>query len=161
MPPTNADDPLRTTGPDSAMTTVQSGNIGNSPGEILVKAFATDSGVPGVTGSIPSGSPINVTVYMRKTTSKGILYPRVRARLNGDTGTLLCQATSTTALSSSVTAYTLSCTTGAVSVTSSDRIYLWVGVNVTTAPGGNTKGELSIESTNGSTDSLMTVRLPR
>jgi hypothetical protein len=55
----------------------------------------------------------------------------------------------------------LSCTTGAVTVTASDRIYLWVGVNVTTAPGGNTKGELSIEGSNGSTDSLVTVRIPK
>jgi hypothetical protein len=89
------------------------------------------------------------------------MYPRVRARLNRDTGTLLCQATGATPLSSSVTAYTLSCTTGAVTVTSTDRIHLWVGVNVTTAPGGNTRGELSIEGINGSADSLMTVRLPR
>jgi hypothetical protein len=151
---------LRTAGPDSATTTVQSGNVGNSTGEILVKAFITDPGVSGVAGSMPSGSPINVTVYMRKTTSKGIMYPRVRARLNGDTGTLLCQATGTTALSPSVAGYTLSCTTGAVTVTNTDRIYLWVGVHVT-APGGTTRGELSIEGTNGSTDSLMTVRLPR
>jgi hypothetical protein len=152
---------LRAIGPDSAATTAQTGNIGNSTGEILVKAFATDSGVPGVTGSLPPGSPINVTLYMRKTTTKGIMYPRVRARLNGDAGTLLCQATGATPLSSSVIAYTLSCTTGAVTVTSTDRIHLWVGVNVTTAPGGNTRGELSIEGINGSTDSLMTVRLPR
>jgi hypothetical protein len=152
---------LRTAAPDAATTTAQSGNIGHSTGEILVKAFATDAGVPGVAGSIPSGSPISITVYMRKTTTNGVMYPRVRVRLNTSTGTLLCQATGSTALSSAVTAYALSCTTGAVTVTASDRIYLWVGVNVTTAPGGNTKGELSIESTNGSTDSLVTVRIPK
>jgi hypothetical protein len=152
---------LRTISPDSPSTTVQSGNIGNSTGEILIKAFATDSGVPGVSGSLSNGSPITVTAYMRKTTGNGVMYPRVRARLNGDTGTLLCQATGTTALSSTLTRYVLSCTTGAITIASADRIYLWVGVNVTTAPGGNTRGELSIESTDGSTDSELTVRIPR
>ena len=85
----------------------------------------------------------------------------MRARLNSDTGPLLCQATSTTALSQIVTRYVLSCTTGAVTIASTDRIYLWVGANVTTAPGGSSKAELSIEGTNGSTDSLLTVQIPR
>jgi len=34
-------------------------------------------------------------------------------------------------------------------------------VNVTAAPGGNTRGELSIEGTNGGTDSVVTVQIPR
>jgi hypothetical protein len=74
---------------------------------------------------------------------------------------LLCQTTGTTALTSTVTRYALSCTSGAIALTSSDRIYLWVGVNVTATPGGNTRGELSIEGTNGSTDSVVTVQIPR
>ena len=152
---------LRTAPTDAATTTAQSNNIGNSTGEILVKAFATDAGVPGVAGLIPSGSPISFRVYMRKTTSNGVMAPRVRARLDSATGTLLCDATGGV-LPASVTQFTLSCTTQAdVTLTSTSRIYLWVGVNVTTAPGGNTKGELSMESTNGSTDSLVTVRVPR
>ena len=69
--------------------------------------------------------------------------------------------TSTTALTSITTRYVLSCTTGAVTIASTDRIYLWVGANITAAGGGNTKAELSIEGTNGSTDSLLTVQLPR
>jgi hypothetical protein len=152
---------LRAAAPDSATTTVQSGNIGNSTGETAIKAFVTDPGVPGAAGSIPSGTPITFTLYMRKTTGNGVVYPRVRARLNSDTGTLLCQTTGTTPLTSAVTRYALSCTTGAITVTSSDRIFVWVGVNVTTAPGGNTRGELSIEGTNGGTDSVATVQIPR
>jgi hypothetical protein len=89
------------------------------------------------------------------------MYPRVRVRLNSDTGPLLCQATSTVALTAVVTRYVLSCTTGAVTIASTDRIYLWVGANITAPGGGNTKAELSIEGTNGSTDSLLTVQLPR
>jgi hypothetical protein len=152
---------LRTVPPDSATTAVQTGNIGSSTGEIVVKAFATDPGVPGAAGLIPSGTPISITVYMRKTTTSGVMYPRVRLRLNSDTGPSLCQATATTPLSSVVTRYVMSCTAAATTMTNTDRIYLWVGVNVTTAPGGNTRGELSIEGTSGSTDSQLTVRIPR
>jgi hypothetical protein len=100
-------------------------------------------------------------LYLRKTTGNGVIYPRVRARLNSDTGALLCQTTGTTPLTSTVTHYAMSCTTGAITVTSADRIYLWVGVNVTTSPGGNTRGELSIEGTNGGTDSVVTVQIPQ
>jgi hypothetical protein len=152
---------LRVAGPDAAATTVQSGNIANATGEVLIKAFATDAGVPGASGVLPSGTPVTATVYMRKTSGNGVMYPRVRVRLNGDTGALLCQSTGTTALSSTVARYVLSCTTAAVALTNADRLYLSVGVNVTTAPGGNTKAELSIEGINGSTDSLLTVRVPR
>jgi len=152
---------LRTVAPDSAATTLQSGNIGSSTGEIAIKAFATDSGIPGAAGSIPSGTPITFVMYLRKTTSKGVIYPRVRARLNSDTGTLLCQATGTLPLTSTATRYALSCTTSSITMTSTDRIYLWVGVNVTATPGGNSRGELSIEGTNGGTDSLVTVQIPR
>ena len=126
-----------------------------------MKAFATDSGVPGAAGSIPSGTPITFALYLRKTTGNGVMYPRVRAKLNSDTGALLCQATGTMPLTSTLTRYALSCTTGALTLTSSDRIHLWVGVNVTAAPGGNTRGELSIEGTNGGTDSVVTVQIPR
>jgi hypothetical protein len=50
---------LRAAAPDSAATTLQSGNIGNSIGEIAVKAFATDSGVPAAAVvRIPNGTPI-------------------------------------------------------------------------------------------------------
>jgi hypothetical protein len=152
---------LSAAAPDSAATIVQSSNVGNSTGEIAIKAFATDVGIPGAAGSLPSGTPLTATVYMRKTTANGVMYPRILARLNIDTGPLLCQATGTTALSSTVTRYVLSCTTDALTMTTTDRIYLWVGVNVTTAPGGSAKGELSIEGTTGVTDSLLTVRIPR
>jgi len=152
---------LRAAAPDSAATTVQSTNIGTATGEFAIKAFLTDFGVPGVSGPIPTATPLTFTLYMRKTTGNGVIYPRVRATLNGDTGALLCQATGTTPLSSVATRYVLSCTTGATTMTSTDRIYLWVGMNVTTAAGGNTRGELSIEGTNGGTDSLLTLQIPR
>jgi hypothetical protein len=152
---------LRSAAPDAAAAIVQSGNIGNSAGEIAVKSFVTDSGVPAAAGPVPSGTPIVVTVYMRTTSSSGGVYPRVRARLNSDTGPLLCEATGTTALTAAVARYVLSCATAALTMTSTDRIYLWVGANVTTARGGNDRAELSLEGTNGTTDSLLTVRIPR
>ena len=152
---------LRSATPDSAASTLQSGNIANSTGEIAIKAFATDPGVPAAAGSIPNGTSITFVLYLRKTSANGVIYPRVRARLNSETGALLCQATGTTPLTAAVARYALSCTTGAITLASSDRIYLSVGVNVTTTPGGNTRGELSIEGTNGGTDSVVTVQIPR
>src|SRR4029079_17021815 len=120
-----------------------------------------DSGVPSASGLMPNGTRVSFDLYLRKTTGNGVIYPRVRARLNSNTGGLLCEATGTTPLTSALTRYPLSCTTGAVTLTSSDRIYLWVGVNVTAAPGGNTRGALSIEGTNGGADSIVTVQIPR
>jgi len=152
---------LRSAVPDSAPTTLQSGNIGNSTGEVAIKAFVTDPGIPGAAGAIPAGTPITFALYVRKTTGNGVIYPRVRARLNSDMGALLCQATGTTPLTSTVTRYLLSCTSGALAMEATDRIYLWVGANVTSAPGGNTRGELSIEGTNAATDSVVTVEIPR
>ena len=62
---------LRVAIPDSAATTLQSGNIANATGEIVIKAFATDAGVPGASGVVPLGTPVTATVYMRKTSGNG------------------------------------------------------------------------------------------
>jgi hypothetical protein len=46
-------------------------------------------------------------------------------------------------------------------MSASDRFYLWVGVNVTTAPTANTDAILNVEGTlNGNYDSTVTVPLP-
>src|SRR6201999_4473851 len=136
---------LTTAGPDGTSLAVQSTDLKNqAAGEYLIKAFDTQSGVPNAGGLIPSGSTITYTLWMKKTASFGIMFPRAKVYLNNTSGTLLCTVTGTTALTTTLTKYTLTCTTSsAIAMSASDRFYLWVGVNLTTGPGANTvKGEV-------------------
>jgi YD repeat-containing protein len=154
---------LKTANPDGTSLAIQSANLkGVAAGEYLVKAFDTQSGVPNTSGTIPAGSTITFSLWLRKTTTGGTIYPRAKLRLNTATGTLLGTATGATALSSTLTKYTFTTTTGAsVTMSATDRFYVWVGVNLTAAPTTNTTAELDIEGTlNGNYDSLVTVPLP-
>jgi YD repeat-containing protein len=154
---------LKTAGPDGTSLALPSANLkGVAAGEYLIKAFDTPSGVPNTSGTIPVGSNISFTLWMRKTTTGGTIYPRAKLRLNSATGTLLGTATSATALTSTLTKYTFTATTSAsITMSATDRFYVWVGVNLTAAPTTNTTAELDIEGTlNGNYDSLVTVPLP-
>ncbi len=154
---------LKTAAPDGTSLSIQSANLkGVAAGEYLIKAFDTPSGVPNTSGTIPAGSNISFTLWMRKTTTGGTIYPRAKLRLNSATGTLFGTATSATALSSTLTKYTFTTTTAAsITMSAADRFYVWVGVNLTAAPTTNTTAELDIEGTlNGNYDSLVTVPLP-
>ena len=142
---------------------MQSSNLKSQPvGEYLIKAFDTQSGVPNKSGVIPAGSTVTFTLWMKKTSASGVIYPRAKLLLNSASGTLICTTTGSTALTTTLTKYTLSATSSAtVSMTTADRFYLWVGVNVTTAPTSNTNGEVDIEGTlNGNYDSQIVVPLP-
>jgi hypothetical protein len=91
---------LKTTGPGNSASTVQSSQLRNSsPGEYVVKQFDTQTGVPGSTGVIVSGSTLTATIWMRKTSTAGSMFPRVKVHINSAAGTQLCVATGTTALS--------------------------------------------------------------
>ena len=58
---------LKTAPPDSAATTIASTEMRNQPaGDYLVKAFDTAAGVPNATGTIPAGSVVSVTLWMKK-----------------------------------------------------------------------------------------------
>src|SRR6266446_2267812 len=154
---------LKTAGPDAASLAVQSANLKNQPaGEYLIKAFDTQSGVPNASGGIPAGSTITFTLWMNKTSASGVIFPRAKLRLNNATGTLFCTATGSTALTTTLTKYTFSATTSSsISMTTADRLYLWVGVNVTTVATSNTNAALNIEGTvNGNYDSLTIVPTP-
>jgi len=154
---------LKPVTPDAAVLANQSANLKNvAAGEYVIKQFDTQSGVPNAAGTIPAGSTITFELWMRKTTTGGTMFPRAKLNLNSAAGTLLGTATSTTALTNTLTKYTFSTTTGtSISMTASDRFYLWVGVNLTAAPTTNTTAELDIEGvTGGSYDSLITVPLP-
>jgi hypothetical protein len=154
---------LKTANPDGTSLAIQSANLkGAAAGEYLVKAFDTQSGVPNAAGTIPAGSTITFSVWMRKTTTGGTLFPRAKLRLNSATGLLVGTATGATALTSTLAKYTFTASTTAnVTMTAADRFYVWVGVNLTAAPTTNTTAELDIEGTaNGNYDSLVTVPLP-
>lgn len=155
---------LKTANPDAARTTIQSADLKNQPtGEYVIKTFDTQAGVPGLTGAVAGGSTILFSIWMRATANFGAALPRVRLRINNASGALLCEATGDSALTTTLTAYSVSCSIGAdVVLAASDRLYLWVGLNVTAGPRNHSvKGELGIEGAlNGQYDSKFTLPLP-
>ena len=154
---------LKSAGPDAAAFAITSVNLKNKPaGEYLIKEFDTQSGVPSKAGVIPSGSTISFTLWIRKTANSGVIYPRAKLFVNNSSGALLGIATGTTAITTTLTQYNLSLTTSsAITMTASDRFYLWVGVNLTTAPTTNASAELDVEGTlNGNYNSRIVVPLP-
>lgn len=152
---------LKTAGPDQTSGSVQSVDLKAKPlGEYIVKAFDTQAGVPNATGTLSAGSTITFTVWMKKTASAGTLYPRVKLNLNGSGGASVCTVTGTTALTTTLTKYTLAGTIGSsVSVAPSDRLYVWVGVNLTAGSSSTTfRGQVNLEGTlNGNYDSYVAV----
>jgi len=152
---------LKTATPDAAAVALQSANLqSTAAGEKVIAEFNTATGVPGVAGKIPIGATISATVWMKKTASPGAMVPRLKVRLDSAAGTQLCTATGTTALTTTLTPYALSCpTTVVVTLTAASRLYVWAGVNLTTtASSGAFRGELDLEGTTGGNyDSTVTV----
>ena len=105
---------LKPANPDAAVLAIQSVNLKNlAAGEYVIKQFDSQSGVPNVAGTIPSGSTITFELWLRKTSSGGTMFPRAKLLLNSAAGTLLGTATGATALTSTLTKYTCSTTTSA------------------------------------------------
>jgi YD repeat-containing protein len=155
-------DQLKTAGPDAASVALTTTLTGKAAGEYVVKEFETQTGVPNLSGVIPSGSTLTFSLWMRKTANTGTVFPRAKIRLNNATGTLLCTATGATALTTTVANQSISCaTTANISMAATDRFYLWVGVNLTVASATAFSGELDIEGTlNGNFDSQITLATP-
>ncbi|MDT5268361.1 MAG: hypothetical protein QOH49_547 [Acidobacteriota bacterium] len=154
---------LKTAAPDGTSLASQSAALRNvAAGDYLIKAFDTQAGVPGAAGTIPAGSTITFSLWMKKSTTSGTMFPRAILRLNTAAGTLLATGTGTTALTSTLAKYTFSATTASnISMTAADRFYVWVGVNLTAAPTTNTTAELDIEGTSGGNyDSTVTAPRP-
>ena len=88
---------------------------------------------------------------MRKTSAFGVVYPQASISLNWPTTAQLCQATGTTALSTTLTPYTFTCTTpAAVTLTVTDRLTLFAGYHLTDGPGNKSmKVELAYEGVLG------------
>jgi YD repeat-containing protein len=154
---------LKSAGPDTSSSTVLSVDLKNlAIGEYVVKQFDTQSGNPNSSGVIPSGSTLTFNLWMRKTANKGTMFPRAKVNLNGAAGTSLCVATGTTALTTTLAQYAISCNTAAnVTMTATDRLYLWVGINLTGTSNQSFNAELDIEGTSGGNyDSQLAVPLP-
>jgi hypothetical protein len=157
-------DQLKSIGPDSTSFALLSNNLQSaSVGEYLIQQFDSQAGDPGNSGTIPSGSTVTLAFWMRKTASIGTMTPRAKVFLNSAVGTPLCTANGTTALSTKLTKLTFTCnTSAAITVSITDRYYLWVGVNLTATSNSSTfQGELDIEGTlNGNFDSSVTIPVP-
>lgn len=155
---------LHHSNPEGSSIAIQSVDLKQqTAAEYVIEEFDTLAGVPNTAGTIAANTTLTFTIWMRKTANWGTLYPRVRVLLNNDAGTLLCETTGTTALTTTLTTYGLTCTTAAEIVTStSDRVYLWVGINMTQGPGNKSvRAELDIEGTaNGNYDSRIAVPNP-
>src|SRR5437588_7904043 len=89
---------LSTSNPSAPTIALSTSLKGKAAGEYVIQEFETQSGVPNAGGVIPSGSSLNFNLWMRKTASVGTVFPRAKIRLNNATGTLLCTATGTIAL---------------------------------------------------------------
>ena len=157
-------DQLKTAGPDGTTASLLTSNLQNAAvGEYVIQGFDTQSGVPNAAGVIPSGSTVTFTLWMNKTANVGTMYPRAKLLLNSSSGTPLCTATGTTAVSTTLKKLAISCTTSAnITMTASDRFYLWTGINLTTGSSTSAfQGNLNIEgSLNGNYDSQIVVPLP-
>lgn len=139
---------LKTTGPDAASVAQQTNDLKNLTGQWPIGYFETQTNVPNLVGTIPSGSTITFTVYMKKTANFGTIYPRVRAWVGGANGALLCEATGSTALSAVLGPYVLSCLTGAaVTMVATDSVSAFVSVWIPSNGGTNHSvfGELDSE----------------
>lgn len=155
---------LSTAGPDAGATGFGTGNLkGQAIGEKLIMAFDAQEYLLGRAGYIPAGSVTTFSLWMRNTGTVGTMFPKVKLYLNNESGINICTATGATALTSTLTKYTISCSAASdIAVGASDRLYLWAGVNLTAGSTSKTfGGELDIEGAlNGNYDSQLTTTLP-
>ena len=116
-----------------------------APGEYPIKSFETQANVPNVAGVIPAGSSFLLRLYMDKTADSGAMNTLVKVYKNSTAGTLMCTG-SGFALTTTRGLHTFLCVVSSnVTFTASDRYFVSIGVNVTTAPTVNNRAELSIE----------------
>jgi YD repeat-containing protein len=154
---------LQTSNPDGTTAAATSANLKNlATGEYIVKAFDTQANVPNVSGVIPAGSTVTFTLWMKKSATSGVMYPRAKLYLNSSSGTLIGTSTSATQLTTTLAKYTFTATTGSnITMTTTDRFYLWTGVSVTTIATVNTNAVLNVEGTlNGNYDSTVAIPSP-
>lgn len=129
---------LKTTGPDAASVAQLTNDLKNLTGQWPVDNFETQANIPNPAGTIPSGSTIRFTLYLKKTANFGTIYPRARAWVGGANGSLLCEATGGTPLSSVLGPVVFSCQTGAaVTMVATDSVSASVSVWIPANGGTN------------------------
>jgi IPT/TIG domain-containing protein len=118
--------------------------INQPPGEYLMQAFDTATGLPNSSYLLTGAE---VVLWMSQPTgATGSLFPEFKLFLNGPTGTPVCSMTGNTALVASPSEpVTLGCAaSAAVPVTPADRYYLWVGFTSNATAADSTQVELSV-----------------
>src|SRR5258708_11928234 len=146
---------LTTTGPAPTATALQSGDLKNLTGNSYLWAFQTLAGT-GLGGTIPSGSTLTFSLWMKTTANYGVIAPQAKLLVN-NTFTL-CASTGSALGTSPTSPVVFSCTLGsAVAQTTTDLLRLWVGYSITTSTSHSVKVELDID---GSTDSTTIVPNP-
>jgi hypothetical protein len=137
---------LTTANPDVAFTFVESGNYKNYANNTLNMQWTSFRSVaPSQAGTIPSGSTVSFSIWMKKTASWGQLYPyfKVWSYDNGDplTGSMitLCSVQGGSQISDTTfTQMNLNCQTSASINQTSTRAYkLEIGTYVGVGPGNH------------------------
>jgi hypothetical protein len=121
---------LKTATPETAVVVDLSRDLkGVGPTTETLREFDTQPGVPGVGGVLPSTTTLTASLWMRKTSSYGIVFPYVEFFTEPSSGgppftSFLCSAQGTAALTTTFPQqpYTFSCTTNsAVTMLSTDH----------------------------------------
>ena len=90
---------LKTAGPDATKFAIVSADMKNqAPGARTIATFDTQAGVPNLGGVLPRGASVTFTVWMKKSSNNGTVFPQASIGLNFPVSPTLCQATGTTAL---------------------------------------------------------------
>jgi hypothetical protein len=150
-------------GPDVAATTKQSGALNGPTGVRVIANFETQASENANT-TFPASSTFSFTMYMQKTNASGTMVPYAAVYKNSAiAGNLICSGSGATAVTTTMTAYTFTCSVGAGGFTlvPTDRLYVSVGVSVSVAPNGGNRVNVGVEGVlNGATDSRMVVPWP-
>lgn len=168
----NAARQLKIANPDVAAVVRRSTDLkGSSANWFLpLEYFETQTGVPGVGGTIPAGSVVTFSIWLRKTTAEGTFHPTATVHFNQYWGSVpgLCGAgvgpvSPLPKLTTTFTKYTFTCTLDtARTMSAADRFFVQVGAWVEAAPAHKSvQIELGLEGTlNGNYDSTVAVPLP-
>ena len=131
---------LKTAPPDTAVVVDLSRDLkGVGPTTDTLREFDTQPGVPGVGGVLPSSTTLTVSLWMRKTSSYGIVFPYAEFFTEPSSGgppftSFLCSAEGTAALTTTFPQqpYTFSCmTNSAVTMLSTDHFVVIPGYHMT------------------------------
>jgi hypothetical protein len=155
---------LSQAGPDQPATTITSPDLVGRSGVVTLWELETPIGDPNANRTLAAGATFTFILYQQRTGSDGSLVPYAAVYRNTATApNLICSASGSTPLTSTLTAYTLTCPVGAGGLTlvPSDRLYLVVGVQIGASPTTSSTASLGVEGTpNGPNDSRMVVPWP-